>query len=181
MYNLEYTAKASENLTIKLSLAKVEVDVYRKNLTVESLLRDYLGIEVEKDDYTGYLQIYSNNTYFEPQVDKGLYFITTDIDKEPTKTSFVDKVIFKTAATQYFEFKWWESEKSPKDNLDKDGIESLTLSSNKVNMNGVKNYIRIKIGYYGYDSKLQQYKPFAFSNARFMGSTFKFYLQAIGE
>lgn len=183
--NIAYTAKCSQNLSIMFNLKKVEITLSRKNITVETMLANYLDI-TGVSDYTNYLEVYDseNKTYTAPVVDAGVYFVTTDTNTQPTKDSMVSKIVLTALAKNYFEYKFWASNSSgatEPTTADSYNKEIVLVYGSQVTESGKTNYVRFKLGYYGLNTETNNYEmPFAFSDYAFMGSSYKFFIEAIG-
>ena len=183
--NIAYTAKCSQNLSIMFNLKKVEITLSRKNIPVETMLANYLDITGIRD-YTNYLEVYDseNKTYTAPIVDAGVYFVTTDTNAQPTKDSMVSKIVLTTLYKNYFEYKFWASNSSgvtEPTTADSYNKEIVLVYGSQVTESGKTNYVRFKLGYYGLNTETSIYeKPFAFSDYAFMGSSYNFFIEAIG-
>ena len=183
--NIAYTAKCGQNLSIMFNLKKIEITLSRKNITVETMLNNYLKI-TGVSDYTNYLEVYDseNKTYTAPVVDAGVYFVTTDTSSQPTKDSMVSKIVLTTLYKNYFEYKFWASNSSgvsEPTTADSYNKEIVLVYGSQVTESGKTNYVRFKLGYYGLNTETSIYEmPFAFSDYAFMGSSYKFFIEAIG-
>lgn len=180
--NVKYQAKGSQDLNVMFNLKKIEITLTRQNISVETMLKNYLKI-TEVSDYTNYLATYENEAYTPPVVDKGLYFITTDTSNI-SKDSMVSKIVLTTLSKNYFEYKFWKSYEIPEEEpfIDDNYNTYIKLIYNQdILEDGVYNYVRFKLGYYGLNTETNNYEmPFAFSDYAFMGSSYKFFIEAIG-
>lgn len=178
-YNLSFVMKSSSDCVMKISIAKVIVNLTDKYpYTLAQTIENVLGVSgITESDYTKY---YSSSVDSLPTGEGASPFYCVYNEKTQKVTSIVITGVY---VDRYFCFDYWKSAEEMIERGDTDSGYVSALSSGMnykygvdVSASGITNYIGLYIGFYGHNQERSTYsEEFRFSDqTTFLNSSFKF-------